>query len=109
MIKKNFFIPILTIAIIGTALMIPQDAFAHNDPNDPCNSVGADTNMVVRSGGVITIAVNQGEALTSEQNLAPSAATIGILPCAFDGGTLGGPSAPGRPVALILKNSRPST
>jgi len=91
MIKNNIFIPILAIAMISTVLMTSQDAFAHNDPNDPCNSVAASSGITVfNATGDPVGAVIDGQSVTSSQDLGVTPNTATLFRCAFDGGTLGG-------------------
>jgi len=84
MIKKNFFIPILAIAMIASMTMTSQDAFAHNDPSNPdCTANSAGTGItLLRAGSAFAGPVVHGETITAQVNLDVS----GANPCAFDGG-----------------------
>ena len=85
MIKKNFFIPILAIAMISAAVMSSQDVFAHNDGTDslPCTGKAAGSGVTLfRNDVAFTGDVFDGETITAKFQLF----TGGVDPCAFDGG-----------------------
>ena len=102
MIKNNFFIPLMTIMLIGAALTLSSpNAFAHNDPNDPCNGVGAGTLIQVKQDGSTVTSATHGSTVQTAQTLFELPVLGDTIPCAFDGGTIASPSFTG---SIVIGN-----